>query len=966
MRERIQELKEDVGENRLALIFSAFFASVLFIFIFARQHLYPFGDYTLLYVDGDQYASLMRMVNDAIASGESFFYSFRTVLGSGLIATEGYYATSPFNLLLFLFPDNLIAGIHFIACIKHICAALAFCVLLNACHEGMVAEKGIFSACYAFIGYMSFFAWNLSWMDGVIVLPLLVLGILRLVREKKTGLYAGALAFAVISNFYIGYMLCIASVMLYLVVVFAAGHADGTDHEETGLAGWRIRFQSLPWFAFASLTGVCLAGFILVPAFFGLPDDRKETIAELFRSMHPTLRPADLFSMLFTGRMCAQSANLPVIFSGILPLLLVVVFFFRSDVPRKKKLAALIVFGFLAFSFWNSMLNMIWHGMSENVWYNYRYSFVCSFFLLLLAFDTLSTINKANLSYYRVAVCLFVFCIWMYNDAQGAFYAEDITRDAVLLVAGVLILRYLSRHTENPVREKDERRSILVRGLLLALMCMNVYRNGVTVMWPDVKDSDSASAFQREVETAKEALARIPDEGFYRMEKNWRIGRADAPLLRYNGVSNYTSTENVELLETLRGMGIAHGWKWGYHTEHTPFATDTLLGFRYLFSKAPLQDSYYTETDETTGVRIYENEAALPLVMVAKAAGETVLSDASEQVKGNAAPAASTLSLLNEAYASFGSDAASGSNKASGNNAQEQKPVFTEIETTDHAESFLYYKIFTVDNDLAKKPLYLYLDFPVRTIYLYADEEASTIPYNAEQYVYNLGSFPAGTRVQVCLYVPQPVQLVETDEEQTGTTAMADAQGQIPGAGQGNAIGREDTAAGGVPADTQGVFIGEAGGTKDLQGENAGQNAAQTLPPAGEGYAYRYFRLSECLLYAEDPERVKEIAKDVQARTREVAVQGNRVRATVVADEAGFCVTTIPYEEGWRITVDGVAALPVRYLGQFLAFPVDAGEHVIDMHYVPRGFYAGVVLTVLAAVALVVTWFGLSGKRTMC
>ena len=925
MVERIQELKDDVGENRLALIFSAFIASVLFIFIFARQQLYPFGEYTLIYVDGDQYASLMRMVNDALVSGESFLYSFRTVLGSGAIATEGYYAMSPFNLLLFLFPHNLVAGIHFIACIKYISAALAFCALLNACHEGRIPEKSVFSACYAFIGYMSFFAWNLSWMDGVIVLPLVALGLLRLVKERRILLYVCSLAFAVISNFYIGFMICIASVMVYLVVLFMG--ADDTGISE--------RLRSLPLFAMASLTGVTLSCFVLVPAVLGLPADRKEGFVDLFKNMYPTLRPADLLSMLFTARMCAQSANLPVIFSGVLPLLFVVVFFFREDVPRKKKMTAFFVFLFLAFSFWNSMLNRIWHGMSENVWYNYRYSFVFSFFLLLLAFDALSSFERARVSLFRVAAGLFVFCVWLINETQDAFYAEDTTRDAVLLVAGLVVLwririsRTARKEMEGQgdlpekadIRKKQElllwndRWTHWLRTVLLFLMCVNVYRNAVTVMWPDVSESERASAFIKETGLAEEALSLIEDDGdFYRVEKNWRIGRADAQLLRYNGISNYTSTENVPLLELLRSMGIAHGWKWGYHTEHTPFATDTLLGMKYILSKKePLHSAAsFTEYAQAERGTVYENKSALPLVMFSGTLPGTAGDADTEGPSG--AKGLSSFQALNSAYAAF-----SGTPEAS-----REQPVFREIKSADTTEAPLYYKSFIVQEE-AGQPVYLYLDFPVDRIYVYAGERAEKIAYNEEQFVYCLGTFARGETVQVCLYVPQPVVLVETDEEDAAV--LRDIQQ--------NATEETDES----PADL-------------LQSE---EESTRLLPDPGKGYAYRYFRFRECLLYTEDVLQAEAIARAVQAHTSAVSVQGNRVNAVIAAETDGFAVSTIPYDDGWRITVDGVSVLPVRYLEQFLAVPVEAGEHTIEMRYVPRGFYAGVALTVLGVLALVLS-----------
>ena len=54
------------------------------------------------------------------------------------------------------------------------------------------------------------------WIDGMILLPLIVLGIEQLVHNGKGALYTGALAVLLLSNYYMGYMACIFSVLYFL------------------------------------------------------------------------------------------------------------------------------------------------------------------------------------------------------------------------------------------------------------------------------------------------------------------------------------------------------------------------------------------------------------------------------------------------------------------------------------------------------------------------------------------------------------------------------------------------------------------------------------------------------------------------------------------------------------------------------------------------------------------------------
>ena len=50
----------------------------------------------------------------------------------------------------------------------------------------------------------------------MILLPLIVLGIERLINTGKGALYTGALAVLLLSNYYMGYMACIFSVLYFL------------------------------------------------------------------------------------------------------------------------------------------------------------------------------------------------------------------------------------------------------------------------------------------------------------------------------------------------------------------------------------------------------------------------------------------------------------------------------------------------------------------------------------------------------------------------------------------------------------------------------------------------------------------------------------------------------------------------------------------------------------------------------
>jgi len=69
----------------------------------------------------------------------------------------------------------------------------------------------LLSISYGLMGYNLCQASNIMWLDGVIWLPILMLGIWKLLSEQKTILLYLSVVFAIICNWYTAYMICLFS-----------------------------------------------------------------------------------------------------------------------------------------------------------------------------------------------------------------------------------------------------------------------------------------------------------------------------------------------------------------------------------------------------------------------------------------------------------------------------------------------------------------------------------------------------------------------------------------------------------------------------------------------------------------------------------------------------------------------------------------------------------------------------------
>ena len=154
-----------------------------------------------------------------------------------------------------------------------------------------------------------------------------------------------------------------------------------------------------------------------------------------------------LFSKLFTGTTNGEQFynGLPIIFVGILPIFLTVLFFLNPDIRRRWKAVAAGVLLVMVFSFHNSFLNTIWHCFTANRMFNYRYSFVFSYFLLAIAWHSACSVK--SLSSQTICRCLAVCLIAVFLIFSHSYPYTDAKRlylDLFLMFAGTGLIYLLT------------------------------------------------------------------------------------------------------------------------------------------------------------------------------------------------------------------------------------------------------------------------------------------------------------------------------------------------------------------------------------------------------------------------------------------------------------------------------------------------------------------------------------------
>ena len=84
-----------------------------------------------------------------------------------------------------------------------------------------------------------------------------------------------------------------------------------------------------------------------------------------------------------------------------------------------------------------------------------------------------------------------------------------------------------------------------------------------------------------------------------------------------------------------------------------------------------------------------------------------------------------------------------------------------------------------------------------------------------------------------------------------------------------------------------------------------------------------------------------------------IAYQGNYLTGTCNTDESTFLVLSLPYDEGWKVFVNGQNVKTYSVNGGFVGFGVEAGNNQIEMYFTPVGFKQGAIISLIGIVGYV-------------
>ena len=491
--------------------------AAILLAVYAHMGMAPFGDRSILAMDmADQYVDFFC----ALKEGDVFF-SWGKAMGSSYIGVFSYYVSSPLSALTLLVPnEHMPMGLMGLTLLKLALAGLSF-GLYHRKRLGGGWAGPLFACCYALMSYAVGYSMCIMWLDGLIWLPLILLGMERLLAGRGAAPFTGALVACFVSSWYISWMI---GGFCCLYFAFRAVCLKW---------GWRELRLPLAKFLLSALFALGLTAWLWLPSLLSMLEGKLGGAVADYAGL-TTVPLSQLLSNLLPGRYDSLThTGSPLVYCGLAVAVLAILYFFCGRIPLRERLAAAGVVGVLAVSMLLSPLDKVWHLFLYPNWFLFRYSFLFSFTLICLAARALPTVGHWMESRTPRLAPLLLALLTVWTGAELGWNARAVLEGVDGEFGYQSYSAYAAHHRQ-------------VEGL---------------------------------VERAREDGAGR----FFRMAATTDRSKNEPLAFGYPGLTHYSSIFDRTLNATLKQLGFAQGWMWSACYGST-VVTDALFSIGYTVS----------------------------------------------------------------------------------------------------------------------------------------------------------------------------------------------------------------------------------------------------------------------------------------------------------------------------------------------------------------------------------------------
>ena len=605
-------------KNYVVISVFAFLVACGIMFVLYKIFSYaPFGENYLASMDAYyQYLDFFAYLKDILSGNNEIGYTFGKTLGGNNVAVFSYYLTSPFNFLVVFF-DKAYLHIFFqlLIVLKIGASAAAFCWFLRGRFHGML-QPGLvllLSVSYALSQYNIAQSSNIMWLDGVYMLPFILLGVYKLVREKKVAFLSVSVGLCIVFNWYSGGMNCLFSILWFLFEM-AYYLLDGSS------CSWKKRIQTIIMtgirYVIAMILGVLLSAALFWPTVKALQGGRASFDWQLLTNTFA----GQIQSVIQGNTLGAISeAGRVSLFCGSLAVIGCICFFLSDKIRVKKKIITgiLLIVTVLLF-YWQPFIAAF--SLMKSVGsYWYRYSYVGIFVVLFIAACFYKECRESKALNRNILLVSIGFSVVLLGlNYIYPLYSLKRTGGTIvfLLVIAIMLLCYLKCRGK-----KAQYVSVLLLG---ACLLVELSANAKLLM--DYYKRDDGEAYVSYVTEEQRQISELRDwdDGIYRTSQTATRDQNPNGLtanynegLAYNywSISGYTSDPDYNQMDFLNKLGYRLNGEVFCVVNTSIISADALLGVKYVLADEEIRGLEQVEELEAhNGKKVYENPYSLPFV----------------------------------------------------------------------------------------------------------------------------------------------------------------------------------------------------------------------------------------------------------------------------------------------------------------------------------------------------------------
>ena len=962
MNKWLMQLQELKGKHPKALLYtiSTLLPMTIMLVVWFFMGSYPFGNKSLMAVDfGQQYISFFGLLKNAVLTGDlsSLTYSFTKSLGGDMIGVLGYYLMSPFNIFYILIPFKHYGLAVFLTIwLRYGAIGLSFSHFLIKRYKGAESRLWLvplFSTAYALSGMLVSYQMNVIFYDAMIMLPLVIVYLEELLDGGRPYRYAFILGLTVFLQFYMGYMISI------FIVLYSCYYSSPRLSIQGDLKQKLKHFLSplVKTFAF-SVIGVATASVLIVPVFYNLLESKGQVGDAMKFSFAFQINPVDILSKLTIGGFDTASGwsagpNLPNIYIGALGFLGFILYFTSKQVAKEKRWATGAVTLVFFISFVNEFVSKIWHMGQNPAGFFFRFSWLFSFFMLVLAYQVVKgQVEISRRGKLLSAVLLVLSAIYLYTkkftylpktqpEALTQFLSKNVVVFWISLIAITAAFSYLywSRSRKAPKVKKIMLliagsivlllgillqtgyflsqvvltvlvylavifllRSRMTRLAILSLSALtifelgyNAYLSQVTFGYADVDKFVDATVSVKQV---TDDVQKQADQPFYRIATTFAYSRTVPSLVSYPGLSTFSSSLERTTMDQFAYMGD-QGINASTEYENGTLLTDALYGVRYYMD---IKDLDPTEK-EAHPERMYFTRFASRFDMN-RYFTKKVYEDERYIVYENP----------NSFPLAYGTnDLVRNINFGRNNAIQNQNIILNSMEGVKKGEEN-YLDYF--------KPL-AYGDVETENLTEEnVDKEKGTAVYKrVDSSKDAIVRYRITPRTNLTYYFFVPASL---NSEKDYSVLL------------------------------NGKWFTRSKRNTQRQLWQIADNAENQESVLEFRFKTDKVDLSNAGVYRAEISQIQSALEKRKAQGLQVEKFTNThiVGSVNITDDSKFMMTSIPYSEGWTVKVDGKAVPVTKAWNSFISFPITSGQHKVEFTFSQKGTITGAILTLISLTTL--------------